>query len=113
MADTPLATEALIQRFGGSVSSRFQFYQKKRSFVFIIESEFVNNGKKGSKKTSPYAAYGFSTYDPPNILICSVAEMEATTSSTELQAYKNLGVSSNNYIIEFLIIVFLVSSILS
>jgi hypothetical protein len=34
-------------------------------------------------------------FDTPNIIICSLAEMEATTPSAELQAYKNMNVSSS------------------
>ena len=32
-------------------------------------------------------------FDAPNITICSMAEIEAVTPSTELQAYKNMNVS--------------------
>jgi hypothetical protein len=86
--------------------------KKNLSFLFIIETEFGTTGKKPSKKTCPYACYGFSTYDPPNVIICSVAEIEATTPSAELQAYRNLGVSYNNYFIIFIIFSILVSNIL-
>jgi hypothetical protein len=34
-------------------------------------------------------------YDTPTVIICSLAEMEAETPSTELQSLKNMGVSVN------------------
>ncbi|CAF4475759.1 unnamed protein product, partial [Rotaria sp. Silwood2] len=74
MADTTLAIETLVQRFSGHV----------------CKNELGSNSKKGSKQAA-YAYYGFSNYDAPNVIICSVAEMEATTPSMELQAYKNMG----------------------
>ncbi|CAF0806477.1 unnamed protein product [Rotaria sp. Silwood1] len=74
MADTTLAIDTLVQRFGGHV----------------CKNELGSNSKKGSKKAA-YAYYGFSNYDAPNVIICSVAEMEAATPSVELQTYKNMG----------------------
>ena len=38
--------------------------------------------------------YQHTTYDAPTVVICSVAEMQATPSSAELQAYKYMGVSA-------------------
>lgn len=60
--------------------------------LLLVENELCSSSKKATKK-SPYAMYGFSTYEAPSMIICSVAEMNATTPSTELQSYKNLGVS--------------------
>ncbi|UJR36762.1 hypothetical protein I4U23_029477 [Adineta vaga] len=71
MADTPIAMGALVHRFGGEVCR--------------------STNKKPTKKYTAYAYYDNSNYNAPNMIICSVAEMEAQTSSTELQAYKNIG----------------------
>lgn len=107
MADTPIAIETLVQRFGSSVcSTLILFYQEKNnlSFLSVLENELGTDSKKGSKKAIAYAYYITGTYDPPNIIICSVAEMEATTPSMELQAYKNMGVS--NYYCYFMMFLF-------
>ncbi|CAF2086879.1 unnamed protein product [Rotaria magnacalcarata] len=74
MVDTPLAIETLVKRFGGQV----------------CKNEMGSSGKKSSKKTF-HGYYGFSSYDAPTMIICSVAEIGATTPSAELQAYKNMG----------------------
>ncbi|CAF0731653.1 unnamed protein product [Adineta steineri] len=74
MTDTPIAIETLIHRFGGSV----------------CKNELASHGKKTSKKALAYAYFDGSKYDPPNIVICSLDEMEAVTPSMELQAYKNM-----------------------
>jgi len=80
--------------------------KKYLSCLSVLENELGTDSKKGSKKTMAYAYYITGTYDPPNIIICSVAEMEATTPSMELQAYKNMGVS--NYYCYFMMFLFLV-----
>ncbi|CAF1404341.1 unnamed protein product [Adineta steineri] len=75
MVDTPLAMEALVKRFGGQVC--------KNTVPFggapMTMGLFVN----GFPATIPF--------DAPTMIICSVAEFDAATSSTELQAYKNMG----------------------
>lgn len=70
MADTPLAMEKLVQRFGGQVSHNDQT---------------TTTGKK-AKKT-----FGFGHFDVPNYVICSMDEFDAATPSTELQTYQNYG----------------------
>ncbi|UJR09457.1 hypothetical protein I4U23_013696 [Adineta vaga] len=75
MIDTPLAMEALIKRFGGHVCKNTVPF----GTIPMYTSLFVN----GYPATVPF--------DAPTIIICSLAEYEATTSSTELQGYKNMG----------------------
>jgi hypothetical protein len=108
MADTPLAIETLVQRFGGHVCSTFIFLlkmkKKKLSFLFIVENTLGSTGKKASKKAISYLYYAHTTYDAPSIIICSLAEMNAPTPSVELQAYKNMGVSYSCNFIAFIII---------
>ena len=36
-------------------------------------------------------------FDAPNMIICSLAEIEAATPSAELQAYKNMNVNSFSF----------------
>ena len=89
MADTPIAMEKLVERFGGYVCSKFSSYQKIENLsLFIVDNEYgtgtTTTGKKTSKKaaayTTAYACYGFNAYDAPNVIICSRAEAEASTS---------------------------------
>ncbi|CAF0808309.1 unnamed protein product [Adineta ricciae] len=75
MADTPIAMDTLIQRFGGHV----------------CKNELSHGAKKTPKKYATYGFNGIGTYDPPNLIVCSVAEIEAPTPSVELQGYKNMG----------------------
>jgi NADH:ubiquinone oxidoreductase subunit 2 (subunit N) len=58
--------------------------------LFIKETDSATTGKKKSKKALKYMYFGTVA---PTVIICSVAEMEATTPSTELQACRNIGVS--------------------
>lgn len=97
MADTPLAIEALIKRFGGHVCSELISNNGTHPFLFDVENAvpfgtaslfgglFVN----GFQATTPF--------DAPNVLICSKTEFQAATPSAELQAYKNMGVSGAIY----------------
>ncbi|CAF1105678.1 unnamed protein product, partial [Rotaria sp. Silwood1] len=74
MADTPLAMEILLKRFGGRVC--------KNTVPF-----------DGTVMTTDLNANGYSAtvpFDAPNIIICSIAEYEAATPSAELQAYRNM-----------------------
>ncbi|CAF1352093.1 unnamed protein product [Rotaria sp. Silwood1] len=74
MVDTPLAIEALVKRFGGYVCKNTVPF----GGTLMTTGLFFN----GYPATVPF--------DAPNIIICSIAEYEAATSSTELQAYKNM-----------------------
>lgn len=71
-------------------------------FLFILENE-LSTGKK-SKKTTYSMFYGFDSYDAPNVIICSMDEFTAKTSSNELQAYKSIGVSCSNDALAFMFI---------
>ena len=95
MVDTALAIEALVQRFGGHVCSKIILFTFKKyiPFVFILENDFDSYGKKGKKKAATYAFSGHGGYDAPTLIICSLAEIDSPTPSTELQTYKNMGVS--------------------
>ncbi len=63
-------------------------YQSKSSILFLIETTIPSTGLYIN-------GFPATTYDTPNVIICSYAEIEAVTPSTELQAYKNLNVSSS------------------
>ena len=104
MADTPLAMENLVKRFGGHVCSMLitirgetpEFYSQ-----FILENELASTTKKKSKAAVYQMYYSHTAYDAPTVIICSVAEMKAATPSAELQAYRNMGVSTHSSRFDF------------
>lgn len=96
MADTPLAMENLVKRFGGHVCSKLIAVGGKTRDVlpqFILENELGPVPKKKSKAAMYQMYYSHTAYDAPTVIICSVAEMTAMSPTAELQAYRNMGVS--------------------
>lgn len=74
-------------------------------FVYIVFKinfcDTENTVPFGSAFMAPgLFAFGYPatvSFDAPNAIICSLAEYEAVTPSTELQAYKNMNVSNHFY----------------
>jgi hypothetical protein len=93
MADTPLAIEALVKRFGGQVCSKFQYLLLYRKEYIIIENTIPFGGTPVTTGLFVNGYLATVPFDAPNIVICSVAEFEAPTPSAELQAYKNMNVN--------------------
>jgi hypothetical protein len=62
----------------------------------IFDLIFIEGGLASTMTTGLFTN-GFGTgyqYNTPNVIVCSLEEMEATTPSTELQTLKNLNVCS-------------------
>ena len=91
LADTHLAIGKLVERFGGHICGKSKSIKSKHKFhdgIFILDNQSFPWKKKKGKKGGVYA------YDYPNIVICSAEEANADTPSTQIQGYKNLGVSN-------------------
>ncbi len=85
MADTPEAIEVLIKRFRGSVCSYFDYCTQKKFCILFYSGAPATVGLFGFPSTG--------VFDYPSVVICSVAEMEAVTSSPKLQYNKYMGVN--------------------
>jgi uncharacterized protein (DUF2237 family) len=68
-------------------------HRKRSCILFPIENTVSSSGT--AMITGLYVnGYPATTpFDAPNVIICSLAEMEAATPSAELQAYKNMNVN--------------------
>ena len=75
--------------------------QNRKSVIYVllcsstIDKDATPTTGNKKKKTAYLGFGGAYMYDTPTVIICSVAEMQAEPPSTELQTFKNMGVSAN------------------
>lgn len=93
MADTSIAIESLVKRFGGYTCSKCMNWID--SLIISLEKTLPTTGFGTTTGLFGfnYALTTTTTFDAPQTIICSFDEMEAATPSAELQAYKSYNVT--------------------